>query len=109
MSMRPLRAVRFTRGPFSGRGSVLGPNTSRRNRWWDLFLECGHTVNDPRWLAWHKLEVARQLGFLADAEAAADAAMRRYCIDLWLAAPRRPDVRALCRENVSLDGAQPEP
>lgn len=28
----------------SGRGSVLGPDTSRRTRWWELRLECGHEV-----------------------------------------------------------------
>lgn len=28
----------------SGRGSVLGPGTSRRVRWWYLGLECGHKV-----------------------------------------------------------------
>lgn len=27
-----------------GRGSVLGPDTSRRTRWWVLTLECGHTA-----------------------------------------------------------------
>ena len=27
-----------------GRGSVLGPDTSRRARGWVLSLECGHTV-----------------------------------------------------------------
>jgi hypothetical protein len=26
----------------SGRGSVLGPDTSRRTRWWELVLTCGH-------------------------------------------------------------------
>ena len=26
----------------TGRGSVLGPDTSRRARWWELELECGH-------------------------------------------------------------------
>jgi hypothetical protein len=26
----------------SGRGSFLGPDTSRRARWWGLDLECGH-------------------------------------------------------------------
>lgn len=25
-----------------GRGSVLGPDTSRRTHWWELHLECGH-------------------------------------------------------------------
>lgn len=28
----------------SGRGSVLGPDTARRQRWYDLDLECGHAV-----------------------------------------------------------------
>jgi hypothetical protein len=28
----------------TGRGSLLGPDTWRRARWWDLFLECGHVV-----------------------------------------------------------------
>ena len=28
----------------SGRGSVLGPDTSRRTRWWELTLDCGHIV-----------------------------------------------------------------
>lgn len=28
----------------AGRGSVLGPSTSRRTRWWELELECGHVV-----------------------------------------------------------------
>lgn len=27
----------------SGRGSVLGGDTWRRVRWWNLTLECGHT------------------------------------------------------------------
>lgn len=26
----------------SGRGSFLGPDTSRRAHWWDLKLSCGH-------------------------------------------------------------------
>lgn len=26
----------------AGRGSFLGGDTSRRSRWWDLTLECGH-------------------------------------------------------------------
>lgn len=26
----------------TGRGSMLGPDTTRRARWWDLVLECGH-------------------------------------------------------------------
>lgn len=28
----------------SGRGGILGPSTSRRTRWYDLTLECGHIV-----------------------------------------------------------------
>lgn len=28
----------------SGRGSMIGPDTSRRARWWELGLECGHRV-----------------------------------------------------------------
>lgn len=39
----PLRAVRSAE-MLSGRGSVLGPDTSRRARWWVLDLECGHRV-----------------------------------------------------------------
>jgi hypothetical protein len=31
-------------GPFEGRGGLLGPDTSRRTRWWELDLECGHRV-----------------------------------------------------------------
>jgi hypothetical protein len=27
---------------YSGRGSLLGPDTARRGRWWDLTLTCGH-------------------------------------------------------------------
>jgi hypothetical protein len=26
----------------SGRGSLMGGDTARRTRWWDLLLECGH-------------------------------------------------------------------
>lgn len=28
----------------TGRGSVLGPDTARRARWWQLTLTCGHVV-----------------------------------------------------------------
>jgi len=31
-------------GPKSGRGSFLGPDTTRRTNWWELNLECGHMV-----------------------------------------------------------------
>lgn len=43
---RPLRVVRPDPAPIleSGRGGVLGPDTTRRARWWVLALECGHTV-----------------------------------------------------------------
>jgi hypothetical protein len=27
-----------------GRGSVLGPDTTRRARWWELGLKCGHNT-----------------------------------------------------------------
>lgn len=27
-----------------GRGSLLGPDTSRRTRWWEATLDCGHVV-----------------------------------------------------------------
>jgi hypothetical protein len=27
-----------------GRGSFLGPDTTRRTRWYELTLECGHVV-----------------------------------------------------------------
>lgn len=40
---RPLRHVRASHLK-EGRGSVLGPDTDRRARWWELRLECGHTV-----------------------------------------------------------------
>lgn len=31
-------------GLVTGRGSVLGPETSRRTAWWELRLSCGHDV-----------------------------------------------------------------
>jgi hypothetical protein len=31
-------------GYFEGRGGLLGPDTSRRTRWWELDLDCGHKV-----------------------------------------------------------------
>jgi hypothetical protein len=36
------RQVTVAKGPFQGRGSVLGPDTSRRTAWWEMVLECGH-------------------------------------------------------------------
>jgi hypothetical protein len=38
------RKVVTVTGPVAGRGSVLGPDTARRGRWWELGLECGHTA-----------------------------------------------------------------
>jgi len=45
-SLRPWRVVLGDPAPAlrEGRGSVLGPDTSRRTRWWEMRLECGHTV-----------------------------------------------------------------
>lgn len=39
---KPWRMVVEVSGPHCGRGSILGPDTDRRTRWWDLKLECGH-------------------------------------------------------------------
>lgn len=39
----PWRQVTGEARQKSGRGSVLGPDTARRTRWWELPLECGHT------------------------------------------------------------------
>jgi hypothetical protein len=36
------RAVVKVNGFFEGRGGLLGPDTCRRTRWWELDLECGH-------------------------------------------------------------------
>jgi hypothetical protein len=36
------RTVVTVTGPFEGRGGLLGPDTSRRTRWWELDLDCGH-------------------------------------------------------------------
>lgn len=38
----PWRAVVGDPELRGGRGSVLGPDTSRRTRWWSGELECGH-------------------------------------------------------------------
>lgn len=40
----PLRARVGEARLHEGRGSVLGPDTSRRTRWWEMTLECGHIV-----------------------------------------------------------------
>lgn len=42
MTLAPWRKVIKVSGYFEGRGGVLGPDTSRRTRWWELDLECGH-------------------------------------------------------------------
>lgn len=42
--LAPWRDVTKVWGPCEGRGSVLGPDTSRRTRWWELTLACGHKV-----------------------------------------------------------------
>lgn len=42
--MKPWRAVQGQPILREGRGSVLGPDTSRRTKWWVLTLECGHRV-----------------------------------------------------------------
>lgn len=42
----PLRAV-VSSSVRVGRGSVLGPDTSRRVRWWHCELECGH-IAEPK-------------------------------------------------------------
>lgn len=43
MTVPPLRDV-VRSLLMSGRGSVLGPDTSRRTHWWELTLSCDHTV-----------------------------------------------------------------
>ena len=42
--LAPLRAVLADPEPElrEGRGSLLGPDTDRRTRWWNVTLECGH-------------------------------------------------------------------
>jgi hypothetical protein len=41
--LRPWRKVTGMPQTRTGRGSTLGPDTTRRTRWWELPLECGHT------------------------------------------------------------------
>jgi hypothetical protein len=43
-----------------GRGSVLGPDTGRRPRWWELDLECGHTAE--RHVRYRRLAVPQSQG-----------------------------------------------
>ncbi len=42
----PWRSVLTDPAPivYEGRGGVLGPDTDRRTRWWEMTLECGHQV-----------------------------------------------------------------
>lgn len=40
---RPLRPVQSSKLR-SARGSVIGPDTNRRIRYWELELDCGHNV-----------------------------------------------------------------
>jgi hypothetical protein len=40
----PWRNVVKVTGPHAGRGGYLGPDTSRRAKWWVLDLDCGHTT-----------------------------------------------------------------
>lgn len=44
--MRPWRTVLADPAPRirEGRGGVLGPDTDRRARWWEMRAECGHLV-----------------------------------------------------------------
>lgn len=44
----------------AGCGSVLGPDTRRRTRWWDLRLECGHHVE--RHVRYRKLDSPARQG-----------------------------------------------
>lgn len=44
MKLYPWRDVVSHEGPREGRGGILGPATSRRLRWWELTLSCGHEV-----------------------------------------------------------------
>ncbi len=41
---KPWRKVVSSSHIHEGRGSILGPDTSRRTRWYVLALECGHEV-----------------------------------------------------------------
>ena len=41
---KPWRKVVSGSHIHEGRGSILGPDTSRRTRWYRLKLECGHEV-----------------------------------------------------------------
>ena len=44
MNAVPWRAVVGEPHWRSGRGGLLGGDTARRTRWWELDLECGHHV-----------------------------------------------------------------
>jgi len=76
------RRVTDVRGFYEGRGSVLGPDTSRRTRWWELTLDCGHYAE--RTVRYQPLQppTARQRG-----------GTQHRSADAVLPAPRR----VLCR------------
>jgi hypothetical protein len=40
--MSAWQEVADVRGYFTGRGGLMGPDTSRRTHWWELTLACGH-------------------------------------------------------------------
>lgn len=42
VNKKPWRKVISSSRPIGGRGSVLGPDTTRRTHWYELTLECGH-------------------------------------------------------------------
>jgi hypothetical protein len=60
MSARPWRKVTGKPDLHAGRGSVLGKDTARRSRWWDLPLECGHV--EQRTVRYKALGPAAQRG-----------------------------------------------
>lgn len=72
----------------TGRGSTLGPETSRRARWWELLLECGHQEERD--------VLYRSLG---DPQRRDDAWRRRRTAADVLPAPRRVICLA-CRSRV---------
>jgi hypothetical protein len=58
----PWRKVTAVSGPRSGRGSLLGPDTTRRAHWWELELECGHRADRDVRFGPHKDGRTRQRG-----------------------------------------------
>lgn len=61
-----------------GRGGTLGPDTTRRVRWYELLLECGHT--EQRTVRYRHMD---------DRERQDDAWRRRRSVADALPAPRR--------------------